>query len=201
MQENIKKALKIFWLTLVSVTAVVLALAIALQTPAVQTFIAGKVTARLSERLDGDISFEKLHFKPFTTLVLKQVMVTDRNPASDTAFPEKAPVDTFFTAEYISADFTLKGLVSGEGIRLSRAYVKNGTMNLVIEDDPLEPGESTNNLTRIFRIKKSDKKKKSGKEIFNIRNVDISGFRFTMKNYGADKTAHTEGGIDWNDLF
>ena len=200
MQENIKKALKIFWLTLVSVTAVVLALAIALQTPAVQTFIAGKVTARLSERLDGDISFEKLHFKPFTTLVLKQVMVTDRNPASDPEFPGKAPVDTFFTAEYISADFTLKGLVSGEGIRLSRAYVKNGTMNLVIEDDPLESGESTNNLTRIFRIKKSDKKKKSDKEIFNIRNVDISGFRFTMKNYGADKTAHTEGGIDWNDL-
>lgn len=127
-------------------------------------------------------------------------MVTDRNPASDPAFPEKSPVDTFFTAEYISADFTFKGLVSGEGIGLSKAYVKNGTMNLVIEDDPHDPGESTNNLTRIFRIKKSDKKKKSDKEIFNIRNVEISGFRFTMKNYGTDKTAHSGGGIDWNDL-
>lgn len=88
-------------------------------------------------------------------------MVTDRNPASDPAFPEKSPVDTFFTAEYISADFTFKGLVSGEGIGLSKAYVKNGTMNLVIEDDPHDPGESTNNLTRIFRIKKSDKKRKA----------------------------------------
>ncbi len=127
-------------------------------------------------------------------------MVTDSNPASDPAFPEKSPVDTFFTAEYISADFTFKGLVSGEGISLSKAYVKNGTMNLVIEDDPHDPGESTNNLTRIFRIKKSDKKKKSDKEIFNIRNVEISGFRFTMKNYGTDKTAHSGGGIDWNDL-
>lgn len=200
MQGIIKKALKIFWLTLVSVIAVILALAIAVQTPAVQTFIAGKAVARLSERLDGDISFEKLHFKPFSTFVLRGVVITDRNPFRDPSSPGMQPVDTFFKADYISADFTFKGLAGGGGIRLSKAYVKDGTMTLVIEDDPDEPGENTNNLTRIFRIKKPEKKKKSDKEIFNIRNVEISGFRFMMKNYTSDRSTFSEGGIDWNDL-
>ncbi|MDE6148373.1 MAG: translocation/assembly module TamB [Bacteroidales bacterium] len=151
----------------------------------------------MSEKLDGDLRFEKIHFKPFSTLVLKNVTIIDKNPARNG--DAKSPADTFFTAEYIAAEFTLKGLIGKNGIRIGKATVRNGQMNLVIEEDPNEPGESTNNLTRIFRIKKSEKKK-SEKEIFHVRRVKLEGFRFTMKNYMSDKTRSYEGGIDWNDM-
>ena len=70
----IKQALKIIWLILVAVTSVVLALVLAVQTPAVQTRIADKAVKVLSEKINGDITFERIHFKPFTTLVLKNVV-------------------------------------------------------------------------------------------------------------------------------
>ena len=46
-----------------------------IQLPQVQTAVAEKVVRTLSERLEGDISFEKIHFKPFTTLVLKNTLI------------------------------------------------------------------------------------------------------------------------------
>ena len=52
-----------------------IAIALAIQTPGVQTRIADKAVNALSEKLDGEITFEKIHFKPFTTLVLKNVVI------------------------------------------------------------------------------------------------------------------------------
>ena len=78
--------MKIVWRTIVAIAAVVFAGVLTFQLPQVQTFLAAKVTESLSKKLDGDISFEKLHIKPFTTLVLKNAVITDRNPAQDLAW-------------------------------------------------------------------------------------------------------------------
>ena len=76
----IKRALKIFWLTFVAIASVLFAGALTLQLPQVQTAVADKVMSSLSERLDGNISIEKIHLKPFTTLVLKNAVITDKHP-------------------------------------------------------------------------------------------------------------------------
>ena len=198
--SGIKKALKIFWLTFVAVASVVIAIALAIQTPGVQTRIADKAVSMLSEKLDGDITFEKIHFKPFTTLVLKNVEIIDREPVQDPLDPTASHIDTFFRAQYIIAKFTLKGLTGQEGIHLDKATVTNAEMNLVLEDSPMEGKEKSNNLSRIFRLKKKEEKKKSDKELFHIRKVEINGFAFRMKNYSSRKTTYRGSGMNWNDL-
>ena len=197
--NGIKKALKIFWLTLVAVTASLVAIALAIQTPGVQTRIADKAVRAISEKLDGEISFEKIHFKPFTTLVLKNIAIIDKSPVQDPTDPTAVQIDTFFRAEYIIAKFTLKGLRSEHGLHLDKATISNAQMNLVLEDSVTEDRNKYNNLSRIFGLKKSDTPKKNDKEIFHIRKVELNGFNFRMKNYSSQKNTY-RGGINWNDL-
>lgn len=176
-----------------------IAVGLAIQTPGVQTRIADKAVSMLSEKLDGDISFEKIHFKPFTTLVLKNVVIIDKAPVQDPLDSTAVQIDTFFRAQYIIAKFTLKGLRSQEGIHLDKATIKDAEMNLVLEDSTREDKDKFNNLSRIFRLKKKEVKNTSDKELFHIRKVEINGFAFRMKNYSSDKTPF-RGGINWNDL-
>ena len=201
MARIIKKALKITWLVLVAIAALLAATALIIQLPQVQTYITGKVIDRLDDRLDADIRIEKIHFQPFKTLLLKNVLIIDRNPAKDAADPTKPQVDTFFRAEVITAGFSLESLMKHQGIHLDRAIIENAQMNLVLEDKPdSEDGDTTgDNLSRIFRLKKRETPKKSDKEIFHIRYVRLDSMGFSMKNYKTDKTPF-KGGICWNDL-
>ena len=198
----IRRALKIFWRIVVATSCFLFAAALIIQVPQVQTYVAERVTRSLSEKLDGDITFEKIHLKPFTTLVLKNVLITDRNPYTDTVDSTSVKIDTFFRAEYIIAKFSLDGLMNHEGIRLDKAVVDNAQMNLVIENKAAdqEGDITTDNLSRIFRIKESDGSETSEKEIFRIRQVEIRNMGFLMKNYEYDRPMYNEGGIDWNDL-
>lgn len=58
----IRKALKIFWLTIVAIAAVLSAVALTLQVPQVQTRLARKAVDAVEGKLDAEISFEKIHF-------------------------------------------------------------------------------------------------------------------------------------------
>ena len=176
-----------------------IAVALAIQTPGVQTRIADKAVNALSEKLDGEITFEKIHFKPFTTLVLKNVVIIDKSPVQDPFDSTAAQIDTFFRAQYIIAKFTLKGLRSQNGLHLEKATITDAEMNLVLEDCMTDEKNKENNLSRIFRLKKKQQKNTSDKELFHIRKVEIDGFAFRMKNYSSDKTPF-RGGINWNDL-
>lgn len=172
-----------------------------IQIPQVQTSVVRKVTDSISKKFDGDIVFEKIHLKPFTTLVVKNVAIVDRNPVKDPTDSASIPVDTLFRAKYIIARFSLEGLRNPNGIHLGKAYIEDAQMTLVLENKPdLGDGDTTtDNLSRIFRLKKSDKPKNSDRELFHIRKVEIHNFGFAMKNYMTDKTAYY-GGINWNDL-
>ena len=172
-----------------------------IQLPKVQTFIAGRIVEKLNEQLDADIAFEKIHIQPFRTLIIKNITIIDKNPVPDAADPSKEPVDTFFRAGYITARFSLEGLIGLEGIHLDKATVSDAEMNLVLENKPDEgDGDiTTDNLSRIFRLKSSGTPKKSEKEIFHIKDVEIENMRFSMKNYGINKIPYY-GGINWDDL-
>ena len=198
----IRRAVKIFWRIVVATASILFAAALAIQLPQVQTFVAGKVVAALSERLDGEISFEKIHLRPFTTLVLKNAVIIDRNPFTDTVDPTSEKIDTFFRAEYIIAKFSLDGLRKHEGIHLDKAFISNAHMNLVLEDqeDKGDGDVSTDNLSRIFRLKKPETPKRSEKEIFHIKKVEIIDMGFAMKDYKFDRHTYGDQGINWADL-
>lgn len=161
--------------------------------------VADKVVDILSDKIEGDILFEKIHFKPFTTLVLKNVTIIDRNPAHDVLDAGAMPVDTFFQARYIIANMSLKNLRRHEGLHLDKVSVKDAQMNLVLEDKAARGQEQDDNLSRIFGIRNKEEKVYSEKELFHIRRVGIEDFTFRLKNYTADKTPY-EGGMNWNDL-
>ena len=189
---------------MVAVLSVLFAITIAIQFPQVQTAVGHKAVAVLSDKIDGEIQFEKIHLKPFTTLVLKNAVILDKNPVHDRIDSMSMPTDTFFRAEYIIATFTLDGLVRQEGLHLSKAIIENAQMNLVLEDkaDNGDGDVKTDNLSRIFRLKKSDPDKpKNMKEIFHIRKVEIRDMGFMMRNCQYDRPEYNqEYGIDWNAL-
>ena len=59
---------------------------------------------------------------------------------------------------------------------------------------------TTNNLKRIFRLKKkTEKKEKSDKEVFSIGSVKIQDMSFVMENFTKDKSKF-ENGINWFDM-
>ena len=155
----------------------------------------------LSEKLNGEITVEKIHLKPFTTLVLKNVLIIDRNPAHDPYDQKLSQIDTFFRAEYIIAKFTLEGLLDDESLKIQSAHVGNAQMNLVLEDRFTDTGErdSYDNLSRIFRIEKSEDSTISPKEIFKISDIEINDMGFRLINRSILKTPYY-GGINWNDL-
>ena len=195
----IKRALKIFWRFVVATSCLLFAVALTIQLPQVQTYVADKVMTHVSERLDGDITFEKIHLKPFTTLVLKNVVITDRNPVTDPTDSTSVKVDTFFRSEYIIARFTIDGLFKHEGLHIDKVFIDNARMNLVIED--MNERRTKDNLSRIFMLKKPEvRREPKDKELFHIRKVEIHDMGFAMKNYRSDKHEHREGGIDWDDL-
>ena len=196
--SNIKKALNILWKTFVTLTILLLTSLLLLQTPMVQTFIANKVLENLSEHIDGNISFEKIHFKPFSTLVLKNVVITDKHPYTDPSDPTCQRVDTLLKARYLIADFSLKSLIAHEGIRLDGVLVEDTQMNLVLEPDRKGDGTTTN-LTRILKLDELEEKEKTDKELFRIKHAEAHNLKFVMKNYTDSKTEFY-GGINWNDL-
>ncbi|MBE6250252.1 MAG: hypothetical protein E7111_01215 [Bacteroidales bacterium] len=181
----------------------ILAGALVIQVPQVQTAIVTKVTDSLSEKLDGDISIEKIHFKPFSTLVLKNLVITDKNPQICPTDSTLAQIDTFFRSEYVIVKLSLAGLLDEESIKIRSAVVRNAQMNLVLEDLMSEADTVImyNNLSRIFRIDK-DKERKEPRpdEIFRIKDVKIEDMGFVMKNYSTMPIKRLGGGIDWNDL-
>ena len=189
---------------MVAIVAFLFAGTLAVQFPKVQTMIAGKAVDILSEKLDGNVTFEKIHFKPFTTLVLKNAAIIDKEPAADARGEFKEKIDTLFRAEYIIATFTLDGLFKQEGLHLRRAFIDNAQMNLVLEDkeDSGDGDTSTDNLSRIFRLKKSDPDKpENPKEIFHIKKVEIRDMGFHMRNYQSERPEYDyDFGMDWNDL-
>ena len=200
-QQVIKRQIKIFWRIILGIAIFLSAGALIIQLPQVQTYITGKVVRNLSEKLDGDIKFEKIHLRPFNTLILKNVSIIDRNPVTDPEDSTNVPVDTFFRAKYIIASFTYDGLFRQSGVHLKSAYIEDAQMNLVLEnqEDDGTGDISTDNLSRIFRIKQPETPKRSEKEIFRIKDVEIKGMGFAMKSYMADRHIYS-GGMDWNDL-
>ena len=155
--------------------------------------------SKLSEKIQGEITFEKVHFKPFTTFVLKNALIIDKNPVRDCA--TGVQVDTFFRSQYIIAKFTLEGLFENRSLHLDKVFISNAQMNLVLENCPesVNIRKNAECLTRIFGIEKGKERQRNDKDIFHIKKVEIHNMGFAMKNHREAKIPY-RGGINWNDL-
>lgn len=197
MERLIKKAAKILYLIGIALVTVIIAAGIAVQAPGVQTRAARKAISMISDKIDGRIEIGKIHANPFKAVVIKDIAIIDTNPFTDSA--GNVACDTLFRAEYITATFGLKSLLGGAGFHLNTATVENAMMYLSIE--PGDSISSSNNLKRIFRLKKrTEEKEKSDKEVFSISKVRIRNMAFLMENFRKDQSKFAEGGINWFDM-
>ena len=199
-----KKGLRITAWILAALVILLLALVVAVQSPAVQTALARKAVAKLSENIDGDLSIGHISIRPFDAVTLEDVVLTDRHPYDGGAFPRQ---DTLARIGSLSARFSLKGLLHKERISVSRLKLQDGELNLV-----LEPGTGDkavlDNISRIFRLQKDpDKPDKDFGDLLEARQVDVEDFTFRMFNPVAAARREERGGkplpddiIDWNDL-
>ncbi|MBQ6578823.1 MAG: translocation/assembly module TamB domain-containing protein [Bacteroidales bacterium] len=179
------------WLAVFLLT-VIFAIVIALQSPGVQTFLAKKALHFIEGTVNADISFEKVHVRPFNALVLKDVAIVDRDPFIPQGEGMPAQQDTFFRAGYLTATFSLKGLFRGEGLHLGTVTVKDGLF--VLATDP-----TGSNLKRIIQTKKKEKKEKKGGAIFDANRVEVDNMEFRLVNFKKPKPPR-EGAINWADL-
>ena len=201
-----KKALHILKIVFVVFVTLIGAALITVQSSAVQTSLAEKAAKMLRDATEADIRFGKIHFKPFNTLIIEDLVVLDTAPYICPGFDD-TPVDTLFTAGNIMVSFTLQSLIGGEGFHFSQARVKDARMNLVIEE-----GIDVN-LTRMFGLnKETEPEPQNDKDIFSIRDVEVENMDFRMISHRSDREetlgayvigkdgALTQEGIDWLDL-
>ncbi len=199
-----KKALRITLWILAALLVLLLALVVAVQSPAVQTALARKAVDKLSGSIDGDISVGHIAIRPFDAVTLEDVVVIDRNPYSGGEFPRQ---DTLARIGSLSARFSLKGLLHKERISVSRLTLQDGELNLVLEPATGEK-DVLDNISRIFRLQKDpDKPDKDFGDLLEARRVDVEDFTFRMFNHVAAARRDEQGGkplpdnvIDWNEL-
>ncbi|MGN1216094.1 MAG: hypothetical protein ACI4TJ_07600, partial [Candidatus Cryptobacteroides sp.] len=135
-----RSRIKIVGKVAVSVAALLFLVWILLQASPVQTLIIRRVTSALEKVMDADVTFSKIHFRPFNALSIKDLAIIDRHPAT---LADATVADTVAKVSYSVATFSLKGFLSGEGIRIRRAEISDAGVTLVSE------GDSTN-LARVF---------------------------------------------------
>ena len=185
--QLLKRTLKILWLTAVAVTAVLLAGVLAVQTPQVQTYFTRKLLSGLDKSIEGRIEFEKIHFKPFNALVIKDVSIIDDEPVIE-------GMDTLFHAGYIIARFSLKGLTADEGVYIRRVYIADAQMNLAVKNKSV-------NLMRMFGLERPEAKKEdTGKHIFSVNRVNVVNMSFRMRDESDNAHVRDGYGMDWSDL-
>lgn len=162
---------------------------ILIQTPAVQTFAAKKVLESLEGALNCRIEFSKIHLKPFTALVIKDVALIDSAPVTDW---KGESLDTVARAESIVATFSLKGLRNDKTIHVKRISVSDG--EFVLAKD-----ERGGNIGRLFKKPAEKKERKPLQISFEASRVRIKNFRFRLVNRN-NMSPLREYGIDWKNL-
>ena len=205
-----KKALKITGIILGVILLLLCGAMVALQTESVQKKVLDKVIEKMGGHFDGDISVGSISLLPFSTVIVRDALVTDREPFIWDRDSLATRVDTFAYVGYAAVKLSLKSIFRGEGVVMQRAIVRHAEFNLTIEpnlDTTIDrPGMT--NLQRIFNLeeKKQRKKEEPGK-IFEIKNVEVENFIFRMKNYQQKEKQFREGrvspyqgGIDWDDM-
>ena len=199
-----RRFFKIFLRVAVAVIILAAAVFVGLQTSVVQTYVADRMLSSLSSGLSGKINVGRVYVRFLNNVLLQDVSVIDDAKMSPIVS------DTLFYTEKIALQYSLRGLFSKEGPKVSRVSVSGGGMNLVLEDydTPVDGKYYNTNLTRIFGLAKDTSKVvkdtaavKGIKTLFNLKNVKITDFAFNMYDLTADvEKQEAKGGINWRNM-
>jgi len=194
-----KKVIKVIFWIIGLILILLLACVIALQSSKVQTWLAGKVTEKLENSIDGKIEFSRIHISPLDGVVIQDLVILDENPYSSENF---APVDTFVRAGSLTAGYSLRRLFSKkDGIGIRNVRLSNAEFNMVTEPDPEDSTKSKLNLTRIFKLGNDDDDDDDEINLpkLKIGKLDVENFRYTLRDAKHPKKGE-EGEICWKDL-
>ncbi len=161
-----------------------------LQSPKVQTALARKLTAKLNDKIEGELSIGRVQILPFKTVILRDVAMTDNDPLTTSFFE---PRDTVFRVGIATVSFSLKGLTGKKPLTLKKVSVRDGMLNLVTE------APYVTNLKRIFHGSEPKPLQDKG-DVFLIKQVEARNFHFTLANAMGKKTPKGAPGINWADL-
>ena len=193
-----KKALKISAWVIGLILLLLAAALIALQSPKVQTALGRRVVQRLQKDMDATIDFKLVSVRPFDAVVVEDAVLLDNNPYV-------AGMDTILYVKSLSAKFSLRGLLHGSGIHVSRLKLEGGCYNLALEPDPDRPNHVYTNIQRALRLSHSGGASDfSWGDIVTAREVQINDFNFWMENPVADArmaargSGYGPGVINWN---
>ena len=123
--------------TLLGLLTLFLLTVILLQTAPVQSALASMATSRLTRNLPGDIRIGKIQIQPFSTVVIKDLLLLDTNPPEPSAElleqmgrDSLERVDTILRLDYLVVRLGL----SFQGLEISQVKVRGLNFNLVNED-------------------------------------------------------------------
>ena len=185
-----KKIWKVLARVLELLMLLLLAVVMLIQLPSVQTSLCRKAISLVDGKFDAQISLGGIHFLPFRTLVLKDLVIVDTAPVGG--------IDTLARIDRLSATFSLKGLNFKQkgGVKLDRVRADGVEFNLVIvERDGFE-----NNLCAMFRIPKGPDDPREKPDLFCIRKADATDLRFRMVNLTENDFEYKGFGINWSDM-
>ena len=94
--------------------------------PSVQTALARFAVSKLQKNLDGDLDIGAVRLLPFTTIVLYDVTIVDRNPVVE-------GTDTLARVGHLSAPFSLRNLFRKRGVELGRVQIDDAFFQLVFQ--------------------------------------------------------------------
>ncbi|MCR4860635.1 MAG: translocation/assembly module TamB [Bacteroidales bacterium] len=177
----------------------VMAAAVAVQTPYIQTRLSKVALNQLAAIMDGRVQYDELRVMTSGVLLIRNLTLVDGNPYTEDRYGRGwEPADTVFKARTITATFALSGLFKGEGLHLGRVTVEDGFFHLVTE--PEKPG---NNLSRIFNLPPQTGPAEPGPNVFDIKKLRVKNFRFRLNSFLERKVLPPDTGaprIDFDDL-
>jgi len=156
-------------------------LVFSLQYKPIQTYFAKKAADYLSKELHADISIESLYFKPFSSLVLQNLKIDDKNG------------NPLFFSEKMEADIDLSQWRQDK-IIIDKLYSKNTAVDFQIFKD------STNFtfLIDYFAPKTKDKRTSSSRKLaFILKQIVIENNHLKIVN---NTKKHYKYGVDYGNL-
>ena len=179
---------------LVALALLPLALYLLVKLPAVQGFLAHRITAALSERLyPASVSVGTVHYALFTRLVVDDVQVIDR--LGDTLLSVK------------EAAFTLSAVHFGKKqLTIEQAHLSDGVFNLYTY--ATDEGENSTNIREIVarlqgrsrRDTTAAPKRPDAAWQLAVRRLTLDAFRFTFRNLQSPTPDPDERVVDFKNL-
>ena len=177
--------IRIFW----AAVTLLLALAVLIQMPSVQNAAVQRLLGSLTGGMKGHLTVGRLQMLPFRTVVVKDILLLDDNPHVCDMFDTQ---DTVVFAKEAVVTLSLKELLGGEGITISKVSLSDAVINMVLE------GNHQNNFKRLLSKGNPHPMEDKG-DVFYVGKIKARNVRYRMHNVNGEHDREMES-INWADL-